>query len=298
MAEYESDIIKRVDNLATNNVTVRVLQALDFVAPGEWGNITNFDEMARAATRETDPGLIKQVRARAAKLYNDEKTGYQRAMWLYATVDKTDAALATAALANQIGNKVGFLGFLNKITPKHTTLQYTDLAMKLTIEVIAFCQINGLPGDSIGDFVKSLTHYRHEALMRMGAIIALDGMATVGPDFVDRTMEAISRMGTDELKQNETFKQVEELVPGKSDKDKLGFIQTSFDSTQDWMKGLIKQTGMTTEKVHTQLEGVLDMTKDTAGYIGAFIDMTTDYMTHTGTQTIARQLCSRAIGEI
>ena len=40
-------------------------------------------------------------------------------------------------------------------------------------EIIAFCKLNGIPGDGIGDFAESLADYRHEALMRMGGRRAL-----------------------------------------------------------------------------------------------------------------------------
>jgi hypothetical protein len=33
-------------------------------------------------------------------------------------------------------------------------------------------------------------------------------------------------------------------------------------------------------------------------YVAAFVDMTTDYFAHTGTQTVARSLISRAASEI
>ena len=74
---------------------------------------------------------------------------------------------AAAALANKVGERLSILSLLSKITPKSDKAQSIDFSVKLVVELVAFCQINGLPGDSIGDFVKSLTHYKDEALIRM-----------------------------------------------------------------------------------------------------------------------------------
>jgi len=60
--------------------------------------------------------------------------------------------------------RVGLLGFKPN-TPKADKAQTIDLS-QLVAELVAFCQINGIPGDSIGDFVASLADYSGESLMR------------------------------------------------------------------------------------------------------------------------------------
>ena len=142
-----------VDNLPTRNITVRVLNALDFVVPGEWENVVGFEETILRVTGETDQGLVQSVGERAIQLYNDRSQGYRRALRLYRTVDNVDQALAGAAVINKIGDKVDLLNFLTKITPKADKAQTLDLGLKVVAELAAFCLINGLPGDSIGDFV-------------------------------------------------------------------------------------------------------------------------------------------------
>jgi len=69
-----------------------MLRSLDFVAPGQWQNVVGFENTIRTVTGETDESLIQQIGERAIYLYNDRSQGYQRAMWLYQTVDSTDAA--------------------------------------------------------------------------------------------------------------------------------------------------------------------------------------------------------------
>jgi len=85
--------------------TISMLRSLDFVAPGQWQNVVGFENTIRTVTGES---LIQQIGERAIYLNNDRSQGYQRAMWLYQTVDSTDARPAAAA------NKVGenwLLGF-------------------------------------------------------------------------------------------------------------------------------------------------------------------------------------------
>ena len=101
-------IVELVDNLPADGITVKVLKALDFVVPGEWQNFESFDIAISGITGETDPDTIGQIRDRAIELYEDKENGYQTAIWLYQTLDKTDKAVAAATLANKIGEKISF----------------------------------------------------------------------------------------------------------------------------------------------------------------------------------------------
>ena len=177
-------IYEIVDELPTDNMTIKVLKTLDFVVPGEWENLVGFENTIRTVTGETDEDMIQEIGDRAVHLFNDKSQGYQTALWLYQTVDNSDSALGAAALANKIGEKVSFLGFLNRITPNPDKAQAIDLCLKLVTELVAFCQINGIPGDSIGDFVGSLGEYSGESLMRMAALVCLEGLIPLGPEFI------------------------------------------------------------------------------------------------------------------
>ena len=69
----------------------------------------------------------------------------KKALWLYQTVDNADNALGTAALANKVGDKIPLIGgLLSKVTPDPDKAQTIDLCIKLVVELVAFCQINGL----------------------------------------------------------------------------------------------------------------------------------------------------------
>ncbi len=287
-----------VDQLPTNNITVSALRALDFIAPGEWQNVVGFVNTIKTVTGETDEDLIQQIGERAIYLYNDRSQGYQRAMWLYQTVDSTDKALGAAALANKVGEKIPLLGFLNNVTPKAEKAQTIDLCLKLVAELTAFCQINGIPGDSIGDFVASLGEYSGESFMRMAALVCFDGLIPLGSGFIERSLSWISQTTPHELEQNATFRNIRDDIPGQDSGSKLNFIGESFDSVTGWMGNLVGEKGLTPQKVASNLQSFVEFSGDKLDYLGAFLDVSTNYYEHTGTQTLARRLIERASAEI
>lgn len=291
-------IYELVDQLPKGGLTVMVLNALDFVIPGQWANTVGFEATIRKITGETDQGLIQQIGDRAVWLFNDKSQGYQNALWLYQTVDATDSALAAAALANKVGEKVSFLGFLNKITPNPEKAQSIDLSIKVVAELIAFCQMNGIPGDSIGDFVASLADYSGESLMRMTALICLDGLIPLGPDFALKALDFLEQVSPKELEQNSTFSKIKPLIPGQGVGGQLEFISQSFDSVKGWMTNFVTQRDLTPQKLLGQLRGLIEVSEDKLDYLAAFIDMSTSYYEHTGIQTLAHRLIERAVAEI
>ncbi len=224
--------------------------------------------------------------------------GYQRAMWLYQTVDSTDKALGAAILANKVGEKIPLLGFLNKVTPKAEKAQTIDLCLKLVAELTAFCQINGIPGDSVGDFVASLGEYSGESFIRMAALVCFDGLIPLGSSFADRALSWISQTSPNELEQNSTFQNIKDEIPGQDSGSKLNFIGESFNSVTGWMGNLVGSHDLSPEKVASNLQGFIDFSGDKLDYLGAFLDVATNYYEHTGTQTLARRLIERAVAEI
>jgi hypothetical protein len=290
-------IFELVDELPTGGLTVTALRSLDFLLPGQWQNLTGFDNTIRAVTGETDESLIQQIGERAVALYNDKSQGYQRALWLYETVESGSGLLGTAALANRIGQDT-FLGFLKNITPKPEKAQSIDLCVKLVTELVAFCQISGIPGDSIGDFLAALSDYSGESLMRMAALVCFDGVIPLGPAFAEKALSIFQGISPQELEGNQTFKSVQELIPGNNPSEKGGFIAQSFDSTKGWMQNFVNSNNVTREGLMGRLKGFIDFTDDKADYLGALLDMNVKYYRHTGIQTLARRLIERAVAEI
>ena len=291
-------IFELVDELPTGGTTIMALNALDFVIPGQWQNLTGFTNTIRSVTGESDEAMIQAIGERAVYLYNDEGEGYQRAMWLYQTVDNAAGALGMAAMANKIGQDVSFLGFLGDLTPKPEKVQSIDLCIKLVVELVAYCQTNGIPGDSVGDFLAALGDYGGESLMRMVALICFDGLIPLGPGFIGKGLGTLNNMTPNDLEKNDTFKSVSSLIPGNNNGDKLGFIGQSFDSVSGWMTGFVDQKGLTQENVLGNLQKFVKISEDKLDYVGAFLDISVKYYTHTGTQTLARRLIERAVAEL
>ncbi len=291
-------IYQVIDSLPTNDLTVRALQALDWIAPGQWRNVVGFENMIRDVSGETDPQLVFQVRDRAVTLYNDPAQGYQRALWLYQTVDRTDTALGAAALANKVGEKIPFLGFLNRLTPEADSAQKLDLSLKLAVEVLAFCQVNGLPGDSFGDFVAALGAYERESLIRMAALICFDGVLPLGPDVAQSVLQTLQNLPPAQLEGNQTFQQIRQFIPGGNTLGQLGFLGSSMQAVGGWIGGFVAQHGLSPERVGQSLAGFLQGADERLDYAAAFLDMSTSYYSHTGAQSLARSLIERALGEI
>lgn len=287
-----------VDNLPSSNMTVYMLRALDSVVPGEWENLVGFKDTIRAVTGETDKKTVKRIRDRAIELYNDPSQGYQTAIWLYQTVDNADSAIGAAAMANKIGEKVGFLSFLNKLTPKADTLQSIDLGLKLVVELIALSKINRIPLTNIGQLATALTQSHHESLMRIAALVCVDGVIPLGPDFVKKVSTTLGSLSPAVLQQNSTFQSISSMIPGGSTGDKLGFIGQSFGSMQGWMGNFVNSHHITQQSLLTNMQKYMDIADSKLDYVAAFLDMTTNYYEHTGTQTVARRVIERAAREI
>jgi hypothetical protein len=291
-------IFELVDELPTGGLTVMALNSLDFVIPGQWQNLVGFTNTIKAVSGTDDEAYIQAIGERAVALYNDKSQGYQTAMWLYNTVDAGSSALGAAAMASKVGSSIPLLGFLNNITPKAETAQTIDLGVKLVAEIVAFCQINGIPGDSIGDFLAALADYGGESLMRMAALVCFDGLIPLGPDFVEMTMNNLTGMSPNDLEGNKTFQGIKDSIPGGDSSSQLGFINQSFDSVRGWMSGFVTDRGLSPEAIVGNLRNFIEVSDDKLDYLAAFIDMSTNYYSHTGTQTLARRLIERAAGEI
>ncbi|MBX2999425.1 MAG: hypothetical protein KF893_12995 [Caldilineaceae bacterium] len=334
-------IYEMIDELPTRSLTVRVLKTLDWIVPGQWENVVGFTETIQSVTGETNDAVIQKIGERAVVLYNDKRQGYQRAMSLYRAVDKADRlAIGPLAMLNTAGSHIRWLGFLNRITPKAENLQALDLGLKVVAELSAFCLINGIPGDSIGDFVKSLNAYSKESLMRMAALIALDGILPLGPNFLEGVSNALNRTKPQEMAENKLYSAIRNYLPGGSESSKgeasaaaqpaktskytpkgaqtrtsnaasavsskyspnpdshLEFVRDSFGEVSGWMNNMVSRTQMTREKVADSLGKIAEVSDTKLDYVAAFLDMSTYYFEHTGTQTLARRLIERAVNEI
>jgi hypothetical protein len=291
----EKSIVQLVDELPADNITVKVLKALDYIAPGEWTNLVGFDNSIRVITGETDPSIIDRIRDRAVALYHDPQFGYQSAVKLYQTIDKADTAIATAALANKVGEKISFLSFLGNITPKADVTQSIDLALKIAVEIVAFCKLNGLPTINPQEFANSLANnYTDAAFMRMVALVCIDGILPLGPDFVTKIHGILGGTDTNILTQNPVFQAVSSVLPGATPTDKVGFLDRSLTSVQGWTNSFVTKTGITRQSISSSLGSFIQLADDNLDFVAAVLDQTTNYYEHTGIQTVARRVILQA----
>jgi len=75
-------------------------------------------------------------------------------------------------------------------------------------------------------------------------------------------------------------------------------MQKGLASVKDWAKSFVSSHSLTADKVIGGLRGTLQGVESHLDYLGAFLDMTVNYYEHTGTQSIARSLISRAAAEV
>lgn len=287
-------IVELVDELPEDNITIKVLNAIDKVVPGQWENLVGFNNTISALTGETDPEVVEKIRDRAVELYEDKKNGYQTAIWLYQTVEKTDTAIAAAAIADKVGDTFSFIPFLKQLTPKADTMQSIDLKFKLAAEAIVYCKLNGITLNPAAFAASVKENYQKEALLRMGTLVCLDGIIPLGADFLQKIPTEVSEGEHNFLEQNSTFNAITNAIPGASE----GFISQTFAAMTGWMDNLTSSVGLTRETLFKRLGPFIEIADDKLDYVAAFLDASTNYFEHTGIQTVARKVIERAYSEV
>jgi hypothetical protein len=276
--------------LPSKNLTTRLLDLLDHVVPGEWQNVTSFEGMIKLVTGEDDQEIIQKVGDRAIALYRDPTQGYQRAIQVFALVDNAQGVAGFAALANKVS-------FLEAITPKSDTTQAIDAGVKLVAELTTFCLVNGVPGDSISDFVRSLLSAEKEDRIRLAAWIAYDGLVPLGPDFLGRIIDGIRSLSSSQLGSHSRFARIAKYLPGGLD-DQKRLVEGTLDGARDGIQQFVSDRGLTQQSLLDRLREQIAVADNRLDYVAAVLDMATNYFEHTGIQSVARRVISRAYGEL
>jgi hypothetical protein len=286
-----------VEGLPQNSLTTRLLGALDFVIPGEWRNITLFEDMVKDVTGEEDAGIIQSVGERAIALYGDDTQGYQRAITVYKGVDHTSTAAGLTAIASMVNERFNLLDSLKDVAPKPDTVQAVDAGVKLAAELAAFCLTNGIPGDSVGDFANAVVAYGKDERMRMTAWLAFDCLVPLGPDFLAKILDAVRSIDLDRLSNHRVFRFVADHLPGDIARKKQ-ILEENVQSTGEKLAAFAGDKGMTQESLLGKIREYVDVADDKLDVVAAALDVTTNTFEHTGIQTVARRIVSRAYGEI
>ncbi len=293
-------VIASLEQLPRDGLTVSALEALDFVVPGEWENVTSFDVLVKQVSGVDKPALAAAVRQKALALEQADPS-WARALKVYQLVDRVDqVAAATAAVGKVKDLFGGFGGFLDKVTPKPETTQSLDAGAKLIAELLAFSQLNGLPTDAeaIGRFVVALADYGRYDLMRISAWVVFDGLLPLGPNFVSTISGTFRDLADSALSDHGAMGSLLEQIPGDSTAAKKAFVVNAIDRTGEWVNGFVAEKGLTQDRVMGQLKGTLSLAEGSMDVVAAAIDASTMYTAHTGTQTVARALARKALEEL
>jgi hypothetical protein len=294
MSDSDDPIHELVNDLPGTSVTGAVLRALDYITPGEWKNITHFDELIKDETGETDEALIQQVGERAIMLYTDSTNHYQKAVWCFQMVDSLDKAMVAASAINLVGEKFD-LGFLKAITPQPETAQALDAGIKFACELASFGFVNGTPGSGVGDFAKALGSYAKEDLVRLAAFVALDCVLPMGPNFLEKMTDAVS---SSSLTDNRLFKAVSKYLPGEGVDGKKAVMLEHLQTSGAKLTELATSKGVEQGGVLGKVQKYVTFSDDKLDVVAATLDVVTRYYEHTGVQSVARRVISRAYAEV
>lgn len=293
-----SSVLERLDRLPRRNLTVLAIKGLSTLVPGGWQNITSADALIADVLGSSDPELIRQVRERADLLSRARHEGYGRALSLYDAVNRSQKAAGGLRLLANIGGALPLVKRVADLTPTSETLQAADLSLKVAAEMLAFTQVNGLPGDSFGDFAASLGEYAGEARVRMAALICFDALLPLGDQALQRLDGLLGGLSQRDLHQLPAYAGMASMLPGRGDGAHLTFLRRGVDQWLGWAGGFSSQLGLTGQKAVQALESTLGPWQGSFQQMATFLDAFTDTYQHTGVQAVARRLVERAAAEI
>ncbi len=293
-----STVLERLDRLPRRNLTVLALKGISTLVPGGWNNITSADALIADVMGSSDAELIGQVRARADLLSRARHEGYGRALSLYDAVNRSQKAAGGLRVLANIGGALPLVKRVADLTPTSDTLQAVDLSLKVAAEMLAFTQVNGLPGDSFGDFAAALNEYAGEARVRMAALICFDALLPLGDQALERLDSLLGQAGKGDLRQLPAYGAMASMLPGRGDEAHLGFLRKGVDQWLGWAGGFVGQLGLTGQKAVRALESTLGPWQGGFEQMATFLDAFTDTYQHTGVQAVARRLVERAAAEI
>ncbi|MEB3351575.1 MAG: hypothetical protein VKM01_04545 [Cyanobacteriota bacterium] len=291
-------VLERLERLPRRDLTVLALRGVSTLVPGGWHNITSASALISDVLGSDDPALIAQVRSRADALSRARHEGYGRALSLYDAVNRSQkAAGGLRVLANITGALPLVKGMAN-LTPASDTLQAADLSLKVAAEMLAFTQVNGLPGDSFSDFSRALQEYAGEARVRMAAMVCFDALLPLGDQALGRLDGLLGKVAAGDLRRLPAYAGMAPLLPGRGDGAHLGFLRQGVDTWLGWAGGFVGSLGLTGQKAVRALEGTLGPWQGGFEQLATFLDAFTDTYAHTGVQAVARRLVERAAAEI
>ncbi len=138
----------------------------------------------------------------------------------------------------------------------------------------------------------------------MATLIAIDGLLPLGPNFVQRISESLSK-GKNNITNQANFANIQPLLGnqlfgnGNLSMQNIwqNFIEI-FENSKQTITQFLNEKGITQERVSQQLTGVVNFSADKVDYVSAYIDITTNYIYHSGSLTVLRAMIERAYGVV
>jgi len=291
-------VLERLERLPRRNLTVLALRGISSLVPGGWQNQTSAEELISDVLGSDDPELVQQVRARADQLSRARHEGYRRALSLYDAVNRSQKAAGGLRVLANVAGALPLVKRLAVLTPASQTLQAVDLSLKVAAEMLAFTQVNGLPGDSFAAFGDSLREYSGEARVRMAALVCFDALLPLGDNALQRLDDLLGQVGSRELHQLPSYAGMASLLPGRGDAAHLSFMRRGVDQWLGWADGFVGDLGLSGQRAVRALESTLGPWHGGMEQLATFLDAFTDTYSHTGVQAVARRLVERAAAEI
>jgi hypothetical protein len=293
-----STVLERLERLPRRDLTVLAIRGISTLVPGGWRNITSADELIREVMGSDDPQLIAQVRQRADELSRARHEGYGRALSLYDAVNRSQKAAGGLRLLANVTGALPLVKRAANLTPPADTLQAVDLSLKVAAEMLAFTQVNGLPGDSFSDFAASLGEYAGEAKVRMAALVCFDALLPLGDQALERLDGLLGQVGSGDLQRLPAYRAMAGMLPGRGDEAHRSFLRRGVDTWIGWAGGFVSSLGLTGQRAVQSLEKTLGPWQGSFEQFATFLDAFTDTYQHTGVQAVARRLVERAAAEI
>ena len=209
----------------------------------------------------------------------------------------------TVELCGCFKRSIGWIGrlpllrFLKRLTPKSDTAQSVDLVMKLGAEAVAFGVLHGIPREGVVDFGRRLKGYGGENLLRIGSVLAIDGALPLGNEFWDVARDQLAGSKVTAFRRNPVYRKIKDLLPGRTESARLDALRELYSSSTDWIANFATSRHLSREGVLGRVSRFVSLSDSKLDYVSAFIDASTNYFAHTGTQTVARQLIEEAIAE-
>jgi hypothetical protein len=291
-------VLERLERLPRRNLTVLALKGVSTLVPGGWQNQTSPEELISDVLGSDDPELVQQVRARADELSRARHEGYRRALSLYDAVNRSQKAAGGLRVLANVAGALPLVKRLAVLTPASQTLQAVDLSLKVAAEMLAFTQVNGLPGDSFAAFGDSLREYSGEARVRMAALVCFDALLPLGDNALHRLDGLLGQVGSRELHQLPSYVGMASLLPGRGDAAHLSFVRRGVDQWLGWADGFAADLSLSGQRAVRALETTIGPWHGGMEQLATFLDAFTDTYSHTGVQAVARRLVERAAAEI